>query len=119
VRAGSSQNARDALMAVPRAFRLYCLGDGPQRLSFSPQRRDFTDRLLLGLMWDKFAVVATPETKGNFPAEIAAARLLVGFHLGNTLAELRQLDESRASLLCQSGDHAPLLDRLGGVEAVL
>jgi len=32
---------------------------------------------------------------------------------------LRQLDEARASLLRQSGEHAPLLDRLGGIEAML
>jgi len=38
---------------------------------------------------------------------------------GRLLGELRQLDESRASLLRQSGEHAPLLDRLGGIDAML
>jgi hypothetical protein len=58
-----------------------------QRLSLGPQRSHFADRVLLGRMQDKFAVIATPETEGNFPAEISAARLLVGFHVANALAD--------------------------------
>jgi hypothetical protein len=36
-------------------------------------------------MRDKLAVVAAPEPERNLPAEIAAARLLVGLHLPDPL----------------------------------
>ena len=74
-------------MADLMAFRLHGLGDGPQRLSLSPQRDHFADRLLLGLMRDELAVVAAPEPERDLAAEISAARLLVGLHLSNALAD--------------------------------
>ena len=82
-----SQDARHALMADLMAFRLHRLGDGPQRLSLRPQRDHFADGLLLGLMRDQLAVVAAPEPKRDFPAEVSAARLLVGLHLPDALAD--------------------------------
>src|ERR1700733_10748592 len=80
------QDARHALMAELMAFRLSGGGDGPQRLSLSAQSDHFADRLLLGLMRHELAVVAAPEPERYLPAEIAAARLLVGLHLPDPLS---------------------------------
>ena len=59
-------------MADLDALRLDRLGDHPQRPPLSPQSPDLVDRLLLGLVRDKLAVVATPEAERNGAAEIAA-----------------------------------------------
>jgi hypothetical protein len=69
------------------ALRSHGGSDGPQRLSLDPRRSPFSDRLLLRLMRDELAVVVGPETEGNLPAEIRAARLLVGLHLPDALAD--------------------------------
>ena len=58
----------------------------PAAASLSPQRRHFSNRLLLSLMRDKLAVVAAPVAKRNGPAEISASRLLVGLHLADAFA---------------------------------
>ena len=60
--------------------------DGPQRLSLGPKRSHFADRLLLGLVWDKLAIVAATEPERNLPAEVSAARFLIGLHLPDAFA---------------------------------
>jgi hypothetical protein len=54
-------------MAEPMTSRCHRFGNGPQRLSLSPQRDYFADRLLLGLIRNK---LATPEPEGDFASEI-------------------------------------------------
>jgi hypothetical protein len=51
------------------------LSDGPERLSLSAQSDHFAGRLLLGLMRNELAAVATTETEGEFPTEISFGRL--------------------------------------------
>jgi hypothetical protein len=48
------------------------VSDGPQRLSLRPERDDFANSLLLGLIRDEIAVLAAPETERNLAAEIPA-----------------------------------------------
>jgi hypothetical protein len=43
--------------------------------------------LLLGLIRDELAIIATPESEGNLPAEIPPPGLLVRLHLPNSLAD--------------------------------
>ena len=75
-------------MADPVAFSgSHRIGDGPQRLSLRPQCHDFPDGLVLGFMRDKLAALAKAEPKRHLPAEIAAARLLVGLHLPDLFAD--------------------------------
>jgi hypothetical protein len=57
------------------ASRLHGLSDGPERLSLSAQSDHFAGRLLLGLMRNELAAVATTETEGEFPTEISFGRL--------------------------------------------
>ena len=54
-------------MADSMALRSHGGSDGPQRLSLGPKRSHFADRLLLGLVWDKLAIVAATEPEGTFP----------------------------------------------------
>jgi hypothetical protein len=69
------------------ASRLHGLSDGPERLSLSAQSDHFAGRLLLGLMRNELAAVATTETEGEFPTEIPAPSLLVAFDLRNALPD--------------------------------
>ena len=74
-------------MADPMTFRRHHFANGPERLSLSPQRNHFADRLLLRRVWDKLAIIATSEAKRNLSAEIATSRLLVCLHLPYSLAD--------------------------------
>jgi hypothetical protein len=67
------------------AFRRHGLGDGPERPPLSPQRDDFPNGFLLGVMREKLAGVAATEPERHFPAEVSPAGLLVSLHLADTL----------------------------------
>jgi hypothetical protein len=69
----------------------------------SPQRRHFSNRLLLSLMRDKLAVVAAPVAKRNSPAEISASRLLVGLHLADAFANPIALRLGEAPAMVKNG----------------
>jgi hypothetical protein len=63
------------------------LGDGPQRLSLSPQGRHLTDGRLLGLVRRELAVLAATIAERDDSPEIAAPRFLVSLDLCNPFAD--------------------------------
>jgi hypothetical protein len=69
------------------ALHLHFRRNGPERPPPIPQREHLADGLLLGLMRDQLAVVATPEAEGDGAAEEAPARLLVGLGLRHALPD--------------------------------
>ena len=79
------------------ALRSHGGSDGPQRLSLGPKRSYFADRLLLGLVWDKLAIFAATEPERNLPAEVSAARFLIGLHLPDAFANAVTLDLGEGS----------------------
>jgi hypothetical protein len=88
-------------MADPITFRRTAGRNGPQLFPFSPQRRNLTDRLLLGLVWDKLAGGPATEAEGDLAAKIAAARLLVGLHLPDPLPNAITLGLSKGGVAAQ------------------
>ena len=81
------QDIGDALMADLVAFRLHGVGDRAERLSLGAERDHVADRLLLAGVLDEVAVVADAPAKGANATKIAAARLLIGLHLPDALAD--------------------------------
>jgi hypothetical protein len=71
-------------MAYPMTVAAMALSAFPWALSAN----HFADSLLLGLMRDELAIIATPASEGNLPAEIPPPGLLVRLHLPDALTDI-------------------------------